>query len=306
MLSLPKLLGGRANFDSYGISPGGLTFRQPNEESKYRARILRNSIGHIRFSVIFGLLLVIAYGPLDALMYADGRSVQYVHFIRYAIITPLVIIILSNTFYAWYMENSQKVGLFCLSLIGISWALFYYKEDTVIVMYIFPAIVMTMIYVFFFVGLFFINSLFLCIMLVVVHSIAIWFANVPMPVMLNLIPSLDVIFFLLAMAAYQKELLSRQLFISEIRGRETLERQMHADSRYLNWLRQLAKFLRHEVRQPVAQINSSIELIEVTYAEDDRLRPYLANAALGVKHVWNLVERASRATDAEGRNAAIA
>jgi hypothetical protein len=99
-----------------------------------------------------------------------------------------------------------------------------------------------MIYVFFFVGLFFINSLFLCIMIVVVHSIAICsiaicIANVPVPVMLNLVLSLDVIFFLLAMAAYQKELLSRQLLISEIRERGTLVRQMHADSRYLSWLR---------------------------------------------------------------------
>lgn len=299
MFSLSNLLGGHANFDSYGISPVGLTFRHPDEESKYRARVLGNSIGHIRFSVVFGLLLVIAYGPLDALMYADGLSIQYVHIVRYAIITPVVIIVLLNTFYAWYIENSQKVGLVCLSLIGISWALFYYKEDTVIVMYIFPAIVMTMIYVFFFVGLFFINSLFLCVIIVVVHSIMICFANVPVPVILNLVPSLVVIFFLLAMATYQKELLSRQLFISEIRERETLERQVHADSRYLNWLRQLAKFLRHEVRQPVAQINSSIELIGVTYTDDDRLRPYLANAALGAQHVWNLVERASRATDAE-------
>jgi len=83
------------------------------------------------------------------------------------------------------------------------------------------------------------------------------------------------------------------------REREALARQHQADARYITWLRQLAGFLRHEVRQPVAQINSSVELIHLT-SHDDQLKPYIASASQGVRHVWNLIERASRATDAEG------
>ena len=82
------------------------------------------------------------------------------------------------------------------------------------------------------------------------------------------------------------------------REREALARQHQADARYISWLRQLAGFLRHEVRQPVAQINSSVELIHLA-SHDDQLRPYIASASQGVRHVWNLIERASRATDAE-------
>ena len=82
------------------------------------------------------------------------------------------------------------------------------------------------------------------------------------------------------------------------REREALAKQHQADARYISWLRQLAGFLRHEVRQPVAQINSSVELIHLT-SHDDQLKPYIASASQGVRHVWNLIERASRATDAE-------
>jgi signal transduction histidine kinase len=78
-----------------------------------------------------------------------------------------------------------------------------------------------------------------------------------------------------------------------------LERQHHIDKHHLDWLRQLASFLRHEVRQPVAQINSSIELIQITTGREGRWEPYIAAATQGAKDVWNLVERASRATDAE-------
>jgi len=82
------------------------------------------------------------------------------------------------------------------------------------------------------------------------------------------------------------------------RERETLARQHQADARIISWLRQLAGFLRHEVRQPVAQINSSVELIHLT-SHDDQLKPYIASASQAARDIWNLIERASRVTDAE-------
>jgi signal transduction histidine kinase len=91
---------------------------------------------------------------------------------------------------------------------------------------------------------------------------------------------------------------SRQTALIRTMNRE-LERQHQIDRRHLDWLRQLASFLRHEVRQPVAQINSSIELIHMTSGNEGPLQPCIAAASQGAKDVWNLVERASRATDAE-------
>src|SRR5262249_3244315 len=105
-----------------------------------------------------------------------------------------------------------------------------------------------------------------------------------------------------ASVTYLLEGLFRSQFLSErelVREREALARQSQNDMRYLAWLRQLAQFLRHEVRQPVAQINSSIEVAQLACKHDDRLMPFLASAALGTQHVWNLIERASQATDAE-------
>jgi signal transduction histidine kinase len=101
---------------------------------------------------------------------------------------------------------------------------------------------------------------------------------------------------------YLLEQLFRHQFLVEkelMKEREALAHQSQNDSRYLAWLRQLAEFLRHEVRHPVAQINSSIELAQLASKDDDRIAPYLASAALSSQHVWNLIERASQATDAE-------
>jgi signal transduction histidine kinase len=71
------------------------------------------------------------------------------------------------------------------------------------------------------------------------------------------------------------------------------------DARYLAWLRDMARFLRHEVRQPLAQINSCIELSRLMLSSDSGALPHLSNATIGVLQVSNLIERASRATDIE-------
>lgn len=105
-----------------------------------------------------------------------------------------------------------------------------------------------------------------------------------------------------ASVTYLLERLFRDQFLAEReleREREALSRQNQSNARYLAWLRQLAQFLRHEVRHPVAQINSSIEIAQLACRNDDRIAPYLASAALSNQQVWNLIERASQATDAE-------
>jgi signal transduction histidine kinase len=80
---------------------------------------------------------------------------------------------------------------------------------------------------------------------------------------------------------------------------DALARQHQNDNRNIAWLRQLAAFLRHEVRHPIARINSSIEIAEFTSPDNAQLKVHLENAIQDAQHVWNLVERASQATDAE-------
>jgi signal transduction histidine kinase len=114
------------------------------------------------------------------------------------------------------------------------------------------------------------------------------------------------LFALCTLLGYTRELVLRgdfarqvELADSQTREREAIARQRQNDSRYLSWLRELAKFLRHEARIPVAQINSSIQIIQIACTNNDQLMPYVTSAVLGTEHVWNLIERASQATDAE-------
>ena len=91
-----------------------------------------------------------------------------------------------------------------------------------------------------------------------------------------------------ASITYLLERLFRAGFITNTelaRERVLLARQLQADSRYLDWLRRLATFLRHEVRQPIAKINSSIEIIALRYQHDCTVLPHIENATLAARDV---------------------
>jgi signal transduction histidine kinase len=95
--------------------------------------------------------------------------------------------------------------------------------------------------------------------------------------------------------SYTIEFLERKSFILS----RQLKQEKERSDNHSAWLHQLATFLRHEVRQPVAQINSSIELSALRRHDAAALEGHLTDATRATQHVWNLIERASRATDAE-------
>lgn len=70
------------------------------------------------------------------------------------------------------------------------------------------------------------------------------------------------------------------------------------NSQHLDWISNFSKFLRHEARQPISQINSSLELIHLdTGISEDTVR-HLDSASSSAQAVWALIEQASRAADA--------
>jgi signal transduction histidine kinase len=281
-----------SNVDPYSISPLGLTFRRREEEAAYQRFVLKTAIALIRFALIVGLAIMMVWGLLDPFVYLDADSLHLARLIRYGWMCPILATLILSTFSSRYVQSSQLWGVFLSSAFAIGWSVLTYGTNIIVIVAAFPAVVMTTCYVFFFCGLFFRYGFAAGAFINAIFFPAVLSVEAPAGMALISIASMITIFLLLTMAAYQKELLSRQLYVSELRVRQK-------DGRYLQWLRQLAGFLRHEVRQPVAQINSSIEIAQLASKADERLAPHLDSAASGTQHVWNLIERASRATDAE-------
>jgi signal transduction histidine kinase len=293
------LISSRPNFEPYGISPILLSFKQPDLEARYQAFILQSSIEHIRFAALSALALILSYGFLDPIVYREEHSFRVATLVRYLVLAPAPFIVFLPTFSSHYRAMAQWLGFAAIAVVGGSWAFLTYHSNVVTLVYISPAVVMDMAFCFFLIGLFFRYAFVAGLFINAIYSAAIWTIDLPDGMAVSLNISLGAIFFLFALAAYQKELISRQLFVSEAREHEAQAKQRQNDSRYIAWLRQLAVFLRHEVRHPIARINSSIEIAGLASQDNPRIKPHLDNATLDAQHVWNLVERASQATDAE-------
>jgi signal transduction histidine kinase len=294
------LVPGRPNFEPYGIVPIGLSFRIPQLEAEYQAFTSQLTVVHLRFALVVAMVLVASLGVMDPFIYKKPGSLPLAATVRFAVIFLPILLCFLFTFLERIRTFWQYVGMLgiCVAGCGFCMMLIIESNDQTLI-HFFSATVMTILYSFFFAGLFFRYSLGAAAFVIAIFSLVIWTIDVPVATATATNIMMYTFFLLLAMAAYQKELISRQLFVSERREREALAKQHQSDARYLDWLRQLAKFLRHEVRQPVAQINSSMEIIQLASKNDARFAPYLESASLATQHVWNLVERASQATDAE-------
>jgi signal transduction histidine kinase len=300
MISLSNLLvSGRANFEPYGISPIGLSFKRPEREVEYQTFFVRIMTTHVRFAVVMGMFIIVFYAILDPYIYEERESLNFARLIRFLLLLPSALMVFLATFHPLFRACAWLTNTTGIGLVGIGCCLLAYRSNSLILVYTFPALVMATAYSFFLLALLFPNAFLVGAFINASYSFVIWTVDIPLGMGIGVNVSMVTILLLFAMAAYQKELISRQLFASELREREALTRQAQKDNRYLAWLRQLAEFLRHEVRQPIAQISSSIEIVQLTCRQDDKLKAYLTSAALGTQHVWNLVERASQATDAE-------
>ena len=113
-----------------------------------------------------------------------------------------------------------------------------------------------------------------------------------------LVVSITVTLGLLLLCAYQRETVARQLFVKNKDEQRAAQRRIQENQRDLEWLRGLATFLRHEVRQPVALVSSSLDIMQLHKPADD-ITHQIKNAETGVRHVWSLIDRATRATDVE-------
>jgi signal transduction histidine kinase len=286
------------NFERFGITPASLKFKAKDVEASYQAATLRSSLDHIRFSVSAGLIMIAILGLADPFIY-QHEELLYVYVIRFGILLPMGFIFLFLTARSTYFIRFKLFNSLLVTAFGAMFLPLAYRTDLTILIYNFPTVMMVSAYAFFFCGMSFQYSAMSAGTFNMLFSIAIWSIKIPLAVAFAVNMHMIVMLLLMAMAAYQRELISRQLFVSERREREALARQHEGDQRYLQWLRQLAKFLRHEVRQPVAQINSSIELVQLALDDRNPIKPHVENAAFATQQVWNLIERASHATDIE-------
>jgi signal transduction histidine kinase len=274
------LISARENFEPYGISPIGLSFQQTQQEVEYRDLILKDTVVDIRLSIAMGVILILSFGALDPFMY-EGQRLVITRLIRFLVMAPASIVILLATFHSRFTRYARVFSVWGLFAVGGGLSLMTYHGTALVVTYIFPSIMMVSIYSFFFVGLFFRDALATSVIINIVYALAVWSTEIPpgmLPMMVVVNVSLIAILMLLAMAAYQKELASRQLFV---RSQQLVEASQHK-SRFL-------AAASHDLRQPMHALGLFIAQLRshITSSDGSRLVDRIEDAVTGMNELFN-------------------
>jgi signal transduction histidine kinase len=275
-----------------------LDFQDENLELEFRTQFVTSQLRHIRFAVGFAAGLMLGFGLVDSLLYGDETDQIRLWFTRLLIFTPMAVIFIHYTYNDRFPQNAQSIGFWAAAMVGTIWLLAISDDGLHRSLFLMPNLIESAVYSLFLIGLTLKFSVFLTLFLCLLYTfILIGFGlSARMNVAISL--SLIVILGLLVLCAYQRETVARTLFLKNKDEQQATRRHILENQRDLDWLRGLAGFLRHEVRQPVALVSSSLDIMQLNGPKEDIARQ-IQSAETGVRQVWSLIDRATRATDVE-------
>jgi signal transduction histidine kinase len=289
----------RNNFAALQINPVSLRFDKQDNEIAFGLQYYATRKSSIRMFIVLAALFMVSFGPVDVIVYHDtSYLLRLSTIIRYFINTPIIIsyiiaeLLLPSIYLSYYTATVNLI-------VGELWILLYIHGNDTVLSYIFPAIVITIIYTLFLLGLRFFVSAIPLLIITITNAVAISLSSTSPALRVNFSFSLLTIAILLVLIAYFIEFRERQLYIMNKRNAALKQAEIDSNRKQIEWLKCLAQFLRHEVRQPIAQLNSIIEIAQTESTLASPINSLLDEAKQSNINIWNLIERACLATDSE-------
>lgn len=275
-----------------------LNFADPALESEFRQDIAHSQKRYVRLAAVIMMSIYIIFGFIDDAPLGDQQRGYFLLMLRYLIVVPTCAAFIGFTYTSLYERFAQVSGFATVLIVGSIWLVFLADDAFDQTVYFLPPLIEVNLCSLFFIGLLLRYSLPLCGIFAVIYGYILSGLDYQDDILSGVIVSVIIINGLLILCAYQREMVTRALFIKNREEQQVAHRHALDHQRDLNWLRGLAAFLRHEVRQPVALISSSLSVMQIS-EKDKSAKTQIANAETGVRQVWSLIDRATRATDAE-------
>jgi signal transduction histidine kinase len=166
-------------------------------------------------------------------------------------------------------------------------------------MYFVPGTVVVAMYGYVLVGLRFAWAAPLVAGIIALNLITLWALDTPADLMAKALYMLVISSGILTVGAYRMEMTSRteHYTAEQLLARERDARK--AEAARIDWLENLAHFLRHELRNSVTGVRTSLDLLERRTGPDPPDLVYFERARRGLKVIQRLLESASEASSLE-------
>ena len=274
-----------------------LRFRSPEREAAYRRAQLDGSLWLLRWALGLGVLVQLAYLGVDSLVLGEQAGTLWA--VRFGASIPVSVLAFLLSFHPRFAAIDQPVAAAVVLVNGLTTAPANLLFDADATMYFAPGTVVVAMYGYVLLGLRFAWAAPLVGGIVALNLLTLWALDTPADLLAKAIYMLVISTGILTVGAYRMEMTSRMEHYTaeQLLARERHERE--TDAARIAWLENLAHFLRHELRNSVTSVRTSLDLLERRMPADDRNSVYFERARQGLKVIRRLLESASQASTLE-------
>ena len=273
-----------------------LTFNSAQLESKYRDIHKNQSLIIDRIAILTAIVMSFLYVYMDSLILVQGY--QALHLVRLTIIIPALIlsyfISFSNIFinYHRYIVAINLV----INALAMDYGIYAYNHITVI--YFTNGVLLVIMFAYFMLSIRFLDALLLTFSFISVTILVMIWLPLEQSNFVNALQSMVAAYGLLTVAAYNREKSSRIIFLKSEQVFKQDQKQKETELSRITWLENMTSFLRHELRNSVTGVKTSVELLRRKHSIDSGDK-YLDRAARGTRTIDRLLESVSNATNIE-------
>jgi signal transduction histidine kinase len=236
-----------------------LVFRDPVLEGRYQQREYDDHRKVIGINVIVGLLLVLAFVPLDPWLVPADLVGTFLT-VRLGVLSPLAVAAFIYLLFNRPASRWAPVIAVSMLVFGLSWTWLLIAGREHVLGYVTLALVQTVVGAYFLLGI----PVRLSIPLVAAFSGAFIVVAFMLPIhfgaALTHVAGCVTVVLVAGFGAYRYERASRQQFVAQALSAADYAERLAAQADRNRWLEVFAAFLRHEMKNAMVGVSSSIEM----------------------------------------------
>jgi len=266
-----------------------LNFLSKEREAAYRQAQIRNLVGGVRFAGCAALGIHMIFMYLDYLVLGDQMATMT--YIRTLVLMPAIVALMAFTYHNRFERFGQvaTAGTVLINSSAMALSNLLFGPDTT--MYFVGGTVMILMYGYVLLALRFAVAAPICTFTAAISLAVVVEQQLPAEQTVTAIEVLILCICIMSLGGYRMEISNRREYYS---AEQLLTQERHERE----WLGLVAGFVRHELKNSVAGIGSSLQLISGTNHHELRAE-YVSRATRSLQFMRRFLDQVAAATNME-------
>lgn len=283
--------------DTYPRQRVLLKFVDPAIEDNFQQQAYRAQRHAIQLNIALTVVFLLLFAAIDPLLLRADLLLEF-RVVRFAVLVPLSLLALGLCLYVTDANRWLPGCLVAIVLFGLCWTILLWLGGAEVLGYLSLALTQTIVGTFFLLGLPIGRSLPAVAFFTGVFTVSAFAMRLPIGTTLTYTLGCSTVAMVCAFGAFRSEKASRRQFVSQALSDAQYLQRLAAQNDRNRWLELIAAFLRHELKNSMIGVSTSIELASRADAQDQQ-HEYLARARQSLHFMRRLLSQVADATSLE-------